>query len=486
MVDVFYKSLFVIVAGASTALAFSPFNLFLLSLVGPVVLYFVTRDTATRVVVLFFGLFSVSFYLSGAHWIFIPLIKKSNSNFISLLLFTLFIAVLVLHFSFFGYIYSVLSRLFRFYPILFGLAWGGIELSREFIFSGFPWLSIGFSWVDSPFSSLLGFLGVWGVSVFLVVFSVFTINCLVHGNIVQAAWAGMIFIIIYSVSELSISRIYYDQKIKVAMIQPGILSDEKDDNRFYERTHDLIMRSEEFIGFDIIVWPETALPRYGKVRSLMDPFRKTLNSNRTALLSGFVYRGNVGFETVSHNSIGLFSMGDSVYHKVKLIEIFEKKPKNQLIKNWLKSFGFNNDFRKSDTNIEYFNVAGLNIAPFICYEIAFTIYSHDAYSESDLIVNVVNDGWFNNTIEPYQHLQIARARALESGRWIIRSANDGVSAFIEPNGNIYASLGRDHPGALMADIHLYRDNNLYSTFGFLNILLVLVFFVFIIWFFKLE
>ena len=108
---------------------------------------------------------------------------------------------------------------------------------------------------------------------------------------------------------------------------------------------------------------------------------------------------------------------------------------------------------------------GAQIAVAICYEDAYGAEQLYAFPEADLIVNVSNDAWFGDSVAPHQHLQIARMRALEVGRYAIRATNTGISAFIGPDGELLSDGKQFEPVVMTAEVHPRRGATAYARFG---------------------
>ena len=113
-----------------------------------------------------------------------------------------------------------------------------------------------------------------------------------------------------------------------------------------------------------------------------------------------------------------------------------------------------------------FEIDKLNILPLICYEIIFTDFIQRSEAATNLIVNISEDGWFGNSIGPYQHLSIARIRSIENNRWSIRATNDGISAIISNNGTIVDKLEKGAIGVLEGKVQLINKNTFYNSYGY--------------------
>jgi apolipoprotein N-acyltransferase len=114
----------------------------------------------------------------------------------------------------------------------------------------------------------------------------------------------------------------------------------------------------------------------------------------------------------------------------------------------------------------------LKIAPFICYEIVYPALVRSQIVSSDLLVTISNDSWFGQSIGPLQHLQMARMRALENGRYLVRGTNNGVSAIIDERGKIIAQTRQFEAATLVGDAMRYTGQTPFTRFGSLPVLLI--------------
>ena len=101
----------------------------------------------------------------------------------------------------------------------------------------------------------------------------------------------------------------------------------------------------------------------------------------------------------------------------------------------------------------------------ICYEVAYADLTRNAANQADLILTITNDTWFGRSIGPLQHLQIAQARALENGRWLLRAANNGVTAFVDHRGQVRERLAQFERGVLVGEFQIMAGRTPYSRFG---------------------
>ena len=115
----------------------------------------------------------------------------------------------------------------------------------------------------------------------------------------------------------------------------------------------------------------------------------------------------------------------------------EYVPLQELLRGLIAFFNLPmSDFARGEPGQALLQAKGFSIAPFICYEVVYPEFAASLAAQSDILLTVSNDAWFGRSIGPLQHLQMAQMRALEAGRWMIRSTNNGVTVLIDPQGRI--------------------------------------------------
>ena len=168
------------------------------------------------------------------------------------------------------------------------------------------------------------------------------------------------------------------------------------------------------------------------------------------------------------------------YNKRKLVPFGEFLP----LENFLNIFGVkkvtegHGSFLKGTTN-KNLSLDNFNILPLICYEIIFTNFIQKSKEETNLIVNISEDGWFGETIGPDQHFAKSVFRAIENNTFLIRSANKGISAIIDNKGNIIKQLDRNEAGNIELEIPLIKSKKVKNDLIFF-ILLITYLFIFLI------
>ncbi len=186
------------------------------------------------------------------------------------------------------------------------------------------------------------------------------------------------------------------------------------------------------------MWPEAAVPQLANemVRYLAEIQGRSRIQNSDVIM-GAVRLDDNGVDY--YNSIIALTGGVAFYDKRHLVMFAETFPVPKFVRNWLRLMSLPySDFAPGSEHQAPLAAGGMSVAPTICYEDAFGSAQLPLVRRADLLVNVTNDAWFAHSPARYQHLQISRMRALEAERYLLRAANDGVSAIVGPRGELLA------------------------------------------------
>ena len=230
---------------------------------------------------------------------------------------------------------------------------------------------------------------------------------------------------------------------------------------------------------DLIVWPEAAVP---EIEALADSYLAGLDSaasfNETALITGIVdYQ--IDTKTIFNTLIVLGNkergdehghyeyLGKNRYQKHQLLPIGEFVPFQDILRPIAPLFDLPmSSFTRGDRIQNNLRANGFNLLPAICFEIVFADLVRGNYkTNSDILFTVSNDAWFGQSIGPLQHMQIARMRALELQRPLVRVTNNGVSAVYDPLSNTQQTMPQFEAAVLKADVKLIQGNSVYSQYG---------------------
>jgi apolipoprotein N-acyltransferase len=364
---------------------------------------------------------------------------------------------------------------------LMPLAWVAIELARDRTAFHFPWCLLGYSQVDNlAFAQMAAWGGVYAVSFMIVAFAT-ALAWLIREPVRARRRFGAALLVaaaaaLFGYGSLRLATpIASTGDLRIALVQPSIRQEEKwrpdklsDNFRLHERLTRL-----ESDGARLVLWPESSVPfLYDE-----DP----LVAARLAALARegehYIMVGNddrdgrepdsriwVGAKLITPD--GALSMR---YHKKRLVPFGEYVPLEPLLTlGGLFSGKLVNRVGRFTPGEDYVlgSVDRASLGTSICYEVIFPEHSRSFVARgADLLVNITNDGWYGTTSAPYQHFAMARMRAIETGKYLVRAANTGISAVVDPRGRVVARTGLFEQRVLVHDVPISTELTLYARVG---------------------
>jgi apolipoprotein N-acyltransferase len=453
-----WAPLLALIAGAALPLAFEPFGFWWLALIAPAVLFAVGASAPERTATLAGYLFGIGFYGVGVSWIYISIGRYGHSGIVLAVLFTaLFVAILAL----FPLLAVKLARRlaprvdFAALVIAFPLAWLLLEWVRSWLLTGFPWLLLGYSQTDGPLAPLAPMTGVLGLSMVLSVLAGLLAWVVLLPS-PRRALATLVLVSLVVAGVRLVDREWTEvagEPLSVALIQGNISQDQKWSPEFLQITLDRYRElTEKHWGVDLVVWPEAAVPNWYHrvVDDYLDPLAESGRAHGTELVLGVPY-----FDVdagKAYNSIVSLGAERGVYHKRHLVPFGEYLPLRSVFGGALDLLGAPmSDFTPGVVSTPL-RAAGHPIGATVCYEVAFGPEVAAVLPEARLLVNVSNDAWFGDSLAPHQHLQMARMRALETGRAMVRATNTGITAVIDHRGRVVARAPQFEVTSLVAEV----------------------------------
>jgi apolipoprotein N-acyltransferase len=318
-----------------------------------------------------------------------------------------------------------------------------MEWFRGWILTGFPWLNLGYSQIESPLYGLAPILGVYGVSL-AVVFSAGLILVAWHwlGRVRFMAFSGLgilwglVFLLSYVPWTMAVGR-----PLQVSLIQGNIPQAIKWQPEQVKSTLKRYWQlTAKHWDSDLIVWPEGALPVF--YHQVADSYLASLaaeaQSHKADLLIGLpVFDQGIG---KYYNGVLSLGSRQGFYYKRHLVPFGEYVPFDKYLRGLINFFNLPmSSFSPGPKEQPLLQVAGYLVAISICYEDAFGEEIISALPEARLLVNVTNNAWYGDSLAPHQHLQISRMRALEAGRDLVRATTNGISAIIDAKGILRAT-----------------------------------------------
>jgi len=359
--------------------------------------------------------------------------------------------------------------------LAFSALWTLFEWLRGWVFTGVPWLAIGYSQAGSPLAGFAPVAGVYGVS-FATALGSGLLYLLLSGRWRTRVVCAVALVLVFGAGHLfrQISwTMPQGAPVQVALLQGNIPQDLKFQTGRYAATLATYRRLIAASRARLIVLPETAIPRFLDAvdpEYLKDIARTAVERNADVLI-GVPIRDPEGRYFNSVISVG--ASPTQQYDKSHLVPFGEFVPPGL---GWMvRTLAIPlSDFSSGPGRARPLALAGQLVAPNICWEDAFGEEIIRQLPEATLLVNVSNVAWFGDSLAPGQHLQISRMRAIETGRFMLRSTNTGMTAIIDPLGKVVARLPQFTEGILTGEARGYTGATPYVRWGNLPIVLLCV------------
>jgi apolipoprotein N-acyltransferase len=496
-----HPSLAALLAGAIAVFGFAPFDIYPLPVIAFAVLIALWRRAQGARTAAWLGfLFGFGCFVSGVSWVYVSMHDfGAMPAWLAAALTLLLCAYMALFPALTGWLYHRLgtSSLLATLAALPAL-WTLTEWLRGWLFTGFPWLAVGYSQV--PASMLAGYLpviGVYGVTL-VVILSAALLNVLWvnvrdqrnrknPGPLLSmfnrvalfgllAIWTGG-----YVLSQLNWT-VPVGRPVSVALIQGNIAQDLKWREDRVQATLVSYRELVEASDAKLIVLPETALPLFlhSVPPHYLDVLAAHAKKNGGDILIGAPERG-AGREYFN-SVVSIGSAPQQFYRKSHLVPFGEFVPL-KLLFGWFLDVAQIPlaDFSRGDAHQQPLAVAGEQVAVNICYEDAFGAEIARQLPQATLLVNVSNVAWFGRSIAPQQHLQISQARAIETGRTMLRATNTGMTAIIDPHGTVQAVAPEFATAVLRGEVQGYSGATPYVVWNDLPVLAAALLMVALAW-----
>ena len=495
--------------GAITILSFPPYNLtfvnffsfsillFLISVVKKKTQSNYRKKKSNRYFFYLGCAFGFGFFLLGNYWISVSLTHDEmfkNLIPISLILIPLFLSF------FFGF--SVLLTGFFlekkiYFILLFSLVFSLLEYLRGNILTGFPWNLISYTWSWSIESvQILSLIGTYSLSLISI-----TLFCLpflyfqkkiIKSNLIFTLIFVIIFVGNYLFGSNRINKNVYDfdKGINVKIISPNFsLKDYKDNTEISQLKRLIKISNPEKNKKTLFIWPEGIFyeSNLKYIKNYESLFSNEFSENHLIILGINNFKEQKYFNSlvILNNKLEIVY----VYDKIYLVPFGEFLPFEKILSGFglkkittgYNSFSPGNLREVIDLNEEFNNKS---ILPLICYEIIYPGKIKTKRQYPDLVINISEDAWFGKSIGPHQHFAKAIYRSIEEGVFIARSANKGISAFINPNGKVIKSLNTGESGNIEINFPNFSQPTLFSNFGNKIFFFIILLYIFLILIFK--
>lgn len=408
-------------------------------------------------------------FATGVSWVYVSMHDHGGTPaFLAVLMVAAFSAFLALFPTSMVYLHHKLFKDSPLFIITFAVFWLINEWIRSWLFTGFPWLYIGDAHLYTWLSGWAPILGIFGLTLLSALTSAALLLAIKFKQYLLISVMAGVWLTGFYLQ--SIEWTQSKETITVSAVQGNINQELKWLPE--QRGPTITAYTSETASHwdsDFILWPETAVTLFhDNFSSFAAGLQQDAIRNNSSVITGIPYRFTSGERQGDFfNSIATYGQHNSLYHKQKLVPMGEYIPFEDVIRGLLPFFDLPmSSFSKGGETQELLKISGKNdqlilLAPFICYEIAYSPFVAEQAKNSDMLITISNDAWFDGSLAPYQHLALAQMRALETGRYILRSTNTGITALANQRGEIVASIERGKRLTLTAQARLMTGQTPY-------------------------
>jgi len=493
--------------GVITSFSLPPYNFLIINfLTFPLLLLFfieIKKKNSFWLSFIVGWFFGIGYFFSNIYWIvysltfediFKPLIP------IALILIPSFLGL------FYGIITLAASRLKlekNFSSILiFSLLFAVVEFFRGFVLGGFPWNLIVYSWTSYLDSlQILSLIGTYSFN--LISITIFLLPTVIFfKKNLKFKLISFIFLLVilasnhfYGFQKIKNSEKLYTEfkDFKIKLISPKISIE-----RFFQPNNEeaiieelIELSNPNILHNTVFIFPEGALAgvNLDQLKSFKEMFSRNFSEKHTIIM-GINTKKIIDNSSKKYNSMVILDNKlnlISEYNKIKLVPFGEFLPFEKFFKKiGLKkiSYGYESFSSGNDRQLISLNDKNFNFIPLICYEIIYSGKVNLKSDKTNFIINISEDGWFGDSIGLHQHFSHTIFRAIEEGKNIIRSTNNGISAYIDSNGIIISKLESTKKGVIEINKYKKFNETLFSKFGNKIFFYILLFYIIVIFFLK--
>jgi apolipoprotein N-acyltransferase len=479
-----------LIAGSILVYGFAPYGFWPAALLSPsifsVLLYRYQGNAFFLSFAYFFGVFA-----NGVGWVFVSIHTYGMTAFVPALLMTaIFVAFLALVSSIPFIFYAKYFRNSKLALLLaFPAIWVVNEWLRSWLLTGFPWLYIGYAHTDTSLGGyapiggvyLISFLSVASAQAALYLGSKLrSIGGLRREAKQRLALTSISIIVIWGVGNGISSKHFTEAdegKISVALLQPNVPLEVKWDPRKHRQIALKLNDSADLLWqHDLQLWPEAAIPAvYSQMEYFIESIDRRGKEQNSAVITGVL--SDESFEEIYNSVIGL-GKAEGIYHKQRLVPFGEYVPLEQYLRGLIEFFNLPSSIIQRGPYLpEQLSVTTRDnhhytLAPFICYEVVYPDLVVKNSKQASVLATISNDAWFGRSAGPLQHFQMARMRAMEHRKFMLRSTNTGLSGIIDPFGRVTAKAEQFVHTTVSGTIYTSSGLTPYAKIGSMPIILL--------------
>ena len=497
--------------GAVAVFSYSPFHIWPLAFVSFAGFLWLIADKSKKQALLIGFSWGIGYFLAGVHWVYISIKQYGEvPTSVAIIILGLLITYLALYPMLFAWLLRASDRIatrfsIRQLVLLAPILWQVTEFLRGYILTGFAWLELGYSQLDSPLRGYFPLVGINGVTLMLTmccglcVYCLYNIKHFLFNKHIFGAIIALFSIVIAPIpfNLINWTTIDHSRSAHFTLIQGNILQSIRWTTEQLNKTLQIYASlTEKNLGKDnIIIWSEASITDY---EINQQPFLQYLDNearaNGSEIAVGVLdYRiGDNGYQTNPDIYNTLLVLGEKTpyqypntnrYQKHHLVPFGEFTPFQSLLDPIADVLDIPMSSLQAGAEKQpRLTMKGFKFTTAICYEVILSnLMLKNFAPDTDFLLTVSNDAWFGNSIGPKQHLQMAQARALEFGRPMIRSTNTGITAIIDHHGDIIEQIPQFQTDVLNYTLSPTVGLTPYARFGdlpyylIISLLFILVF-----------
>lgn len=458
-----------LIAGGILPLAFAPWGYFWLAPLSIAILLIIWTEGTPWRAALNGWLFGIGMFGVGASWVYVSIHRFGGASILlASFLTALFIITLALFLTIQGYCFARFAP--RKFIVTFPVLWVLFEWVRSHLFTGFPWLLLGYSQTNSPLRGYAPIIGAYGIS-FLVALSAALIVSILR--LKKRRFIYLIILMLIWVVGSVLTPINWTKSIgkpiKVSIVQGNIPQQIKWSPEQIKPTMQHYKNLTNWQN-DIIVWPEAAIPLpLPYAQKFVGKMSGLAKKHHASLILGIP----IQIDSQYYNAAIAIGNGRGAYYKQRLVPFGEYVPFEKYLRGLFTFFDLPmSEFVVGAKNQKLLRADNVLIAPYICYEVAYDNLVRQDLPRAQLLITLSNDAWFGKSVAAAQHLQIGQMRCQETGRYMIFSTNNGITAIIDPHGKIIARLPRFKTKVLNGKVYAMRGTTPFITIGMCGVVLI--------------
>lgn len=473
-------------AGAMFMLSLAPYGYWFIALISPALLYALLLAPMSNKRAFVIGeSYGMGLWCVGAFWLYTSIHDYGD---VSMPLALLAIAVMGLGMGLFHAVLAVIfNRFVGKQPFAFAALWVLQEWMKTWLFTGFPWLFVGYAFTEQYWlSSLAPVAGVFAVSFVAILLAASLVELMRRrtGYMVASAVLLALSIALWLIDPAWTKPKANSENLKVSLIQGNIPQDLKWLTEYQYKTLEIYaqLTSTEW-GQDLVVWPESSIPMFQtEAWPFITEVVKVAKETDTAWVTGIPYKDEAAYNPESdkyapfYNSvIALGAQAEGLYKKQRLVPFGEYIPFEGTLDLFPNLAGSQEilSYSSGSANQAPLKVRGHNLGSAVCYEVAYPDTTRRNAQNTDFLLTISNDAWFGTSAGPLQHLQMVQMRSLETGRWFMRATNTGVTAIIDHQGKIVARAPQFERTVLRGEVQSRTGMTPYVRFGNYPILIII-------------